>query len=320
MIGLESLVHKINNYLSDIDYGAPKELYDPIVYTLENGGKRIRSILVLLAYGLFREDHTSALPLAASIEVFHNFTLLHDDIMDEAPVRRGRTSVYKQFGQDRAILSGDMMLILSYQLLHRCEGSLSELLAAFNKVGQEVCEGQQMDMLFEERKHVEVEEYIEMIRLKTAVLLASALKMGGILAEAPPKDQERLYNFGINLGLAFQIQDDYLDSFGDPEQFGKQLGGDILQGKKTILYLMLLDELNESEREVFDQLYLSQVENKVEKVLEYFRTHGIDRQVLSIKKKYEKEAKTALEELQEVNEDARKVLNAIMESLSIRKK
>ena len=221
----------------------PFNLYSPVNYSLEMGGKRLRPVLVLLAYNMFSETVQKAVPAAIAIEVFHNFTLLHDDIMDKAEVRRNRPTVHKKFSENSAILSGDAMAFLSYRYLYECKSeNLNEVCELFTNTAIEVCEGQQYDMEFETRMDVAEEEYLEMIRLKTAVLLACSLKTGALLANAGEKVAEQLYDFGINLGLAFQLQDDLLDSFGDQSSFGKKIGGDILANKKTFLSINALQQ------------------------------------------------------------------------------
>ena len=219
----------------------PVNLYNPVDYSLEMGGKRLRPILLLLGYNMFADSVQEAVPAAIAIEVFHNFTLLHDDIMDKAEVRRNRPTVHKKFSENNAILSGDVMAFLSYKYLFECKSE--QLLAVsrlFTKTAIEVCEGQQFDMEFENRMDVQEGEYLEMIRLKTAVLLACSLKAGAMLANAKDEVADQLYEFGINLGLAFQLQDDLLDSFGNQESFGKKIGGDILANKKTFLSIKAL--------------------------------------------------------------------------------
>ncbi len=219
----------------------PVELYEPIHYSLEMGGKRLRPVLLLLAYNLFSEDVMPALPAAIAIEVFHNFTLLHDDIMDKAAVRRNRPTVHIKYSENSAILSGDAMAFQAYKYLVECKSQqLVEALDLFTTTAIEVCEGQQFDMDFEHRLDVREAEYLEMIRLKTAVLLACSLKAGAILANASSEQASQLYKFGINLGLSFQLQDDLLDTFGDQLTFGKKIGGDILANKKTFLLINVL--------------------------------------------------------------------------------
>lgn len=221
----------------------PANLYCPVDYSLEMGGKRLRPVLLLLSYNMFSESVQNAIPAALAIEVFHNFTLLHDDIMDKAEVRRNRPTVHKKFSENSAILSGDVMAFLSYQYLLECKSdNLHEVLGLFTKTAIEVCEGQQFDMEFENRLNVNELEYLEMIRLKTAVLLACGLKAGALLANAGSKVANQLYEYGINLGIAFQLQDDLLDSFGTQESFGKKIGGDILSNKKTFLSIKALEK------------------------------------------------------------------------------
>lgn len=227
--------------------GSPAELYEPMNYILQLGGKRLRPVTTLLAANLFIEDVSVALPVAKAIEVFHNFTLVHDDIMDKAPLRRGQPTVHQKWDDNIAILSGDTLLIEAYN--HFLEGNyanLSALLTVFNQTAIEVCEGQQLDMNFESRDDVTIDEYINMIKLKTSVLVGGALKLGALVGSASDTEADLIYNFGVNLGIAFQLQDDYLDCFGDPEKFGKQVGGDIISNKKTFLMLKAL-ELDSSE-------------------------------------------------------------------------
>ena len=219
----------------------PNALFEPIAYSLDMGGKRLRPVLLLLAYNMFAEDVISALPAALGIEVFHNFTLLHDDIMDKADVRRNRPTVHKAFSENAAILSGDAMAFQAYKYMLECKSSrLADALVLFTQTAIEVCEGQQYDMDFETRLDVTEAEYLEMIRLKTAVLLACSLKAGAVLANASVETANQLYEFGINLGLAFQLQDDLLDTFGDQKVFGKRIGGDIVANKKTFLLINAL--------------------------------------------------------------------------------
>ena len=244
----------------------PQLLYAPIKYGLEEGGKRMRPTLLMLAYNLYAEDVERALMPAMAVEIFHNFTLLHDDIMDNAEVRRGRPSVYAKWGENVAILSGDAMLILAYTYLQRTSSErLPQIFGLFNKMAVEVCEGQQFDMDFETQPKVAVVDYMRMIELKTAVLLAGSTTIGALLAGASEQDCQRLYNFGIELGLAFQLQDDLLDSYGD-ERLGKRIGGDILEGKKTILMIEAFSRANEAQREVLRQTHLRKDISDEEKI------------------------------------------------------
>lgn len=225
----------------------PADLYNPVDYSLEMGGKRLRPVLLLLSFNMFADSVHDAVPAALAIEVFHNFTLLHDDIMDKAEVRRNRPTVHNKFSENNAILSGDVMAFLSYRYLLECKSErLQEVLSLFTQTAIEVCEGQQYDMEFENRLDVDESEYIEMIRLKTAVLLACSLKAGALLANSGSEITNQLYEFGISLGLAFQLQDDLLDSFGLQESFGKKIGGDILANKKTFLSINALQSANDN--------------------------------------------------------------------------
>lgn len=242
---------RIHAYIGALDYiREPKGLYDPIEYVLAMGGKRLRPVLLLMAYNLFKDDVESAYPQAAAIETYHNFTLLHDDLMDKADMRRGKPTVHRKWDENTAILSGDAMLILSYRFMMReCPLQyVHEVMDVFTRTALEVCEGQQWDMEFEKRMDVTVPEYIEMIRLKTSVLLAGTLQIGAILGGASQEDAKKLYDFGIKSGLAFQLQDDYLDVYGDPAVFGKKIGGDILCNKKTFMLITALKEADGDTR------------------------------------------------------------------------
>ncbi len=243
-------MHTIDQYRDDfITYlkrktypKKPINLYEPITYILGLGGKRLRPVLTLMAAEVFGTEYTKALDAALAIEIFHNFSLVHDDIMDDAPLRRGKTTVHEKWDINTGILSGDAMLINAYQLFENYEGEMFRSLAQlFSKTALEVCEGQQYDVDFETRDDVTLPEYLKMIEYKTAVLVAAALKMGAIIAEAPQEQQQHIYDFGLYLGIAFQLQDDYLDAFGDPKTFGKQVGGDIIENKKTYLYLKAME-------------------------------------------------------------------------------
>lgn len=248
------MTEKIEAALSAIRYPViPEGLYEPIAYTLSAGGKRLRPTLLLMAYALYRDDVEAALPAALALETYHNHTLLHDDLMDNADVRRGRPTVHRRWDANTAILSGDEMLVMAFRHMLRQPvkdaARKAELLALFADTMQEICEGQQFDMNFERREDVTEAEYVEMIRLKTSVLLACALKSGAIIAGAPARDAALLYQFGEKVGLAFQLQDDYLDCYGDPALFGKQTGGDIRSGKKTFLLISALCRADARQRE-----------------------------------------------------------------------
>jgi len=232
----------------------PKGLYEPIAYELSLGGKRIRPVLMLMAYQLYKEDVERILPQAAGLETYHNHTLLHDDVMDKADMRRNKPTVHNVWNENTAILSGDAMLILAYRLMADCpQEKLAEVLRVFTETTMEICEGQQWDMEFETRMDVKVDEYVEMIRLKTSVLLAAALKIGAYLADAPAEDAQLLYDFGVKMGLAFQLQDDWLDVYGDPKVFGKNIGGDILCNKKTYMLITALEQANEEQRQELER-------------------------------------------------------------------
>ena len=250
MYSFHELADIVQNEIKNLKYPQqPELLYAPIVYSLEEGGKRIRPVALLRACNLFRDEIDCAKPAALAVEVFHNFTLLHDDIMDRSGTRRGKPAVHTRWNDNVAILSGDAMMIYAYKLLCGCDRRvLPQLLETFNETAIGVCEGQQYDMDFESRDDVTVDRYLEMIRLKTGVLLAGALKLGAICAEAQPWQAELLYNFGINVGLAFQLQDDLFDTYGDAAVFGKPIGGDILAGKKTFLLTTALKTADAATR------------------------------------------------------------------------
>ena len=264
------IYHRLfDKYLSENAFHqAPQELYEPVNYILNLGGKRLRPLLVLMGTDLFDAPIEKALPAAFAVEVFHNFTLLHDDIMDEAPLRRGKPTVHARYGVNTGILSGDVMLILAYQYLSQIESPdvRLKLMPIFNKMAIEVCEGQQYDMNFERRNDVTIEAYIQMIALKTAVLIAAAFQMGALIGGASEEDSLKLYTFGRNLGIAFQIQDDILDTFGDPEKFGKKVGGDIVQNKKTYLVLKTYQLANEAQHADLQHLMNTPTENENEKI------------------------------------------------------
>lgn len=244
----DQILTLFNTYLDTLPYDRqPSSLYDPIRYVLSIGGKRIRPVLMLLSYNLYRDDVERILPQACGLETYHNYTLLHDDLMDKADMRRGMPTVHRKWNDNAAILSGDSMLVLSYQRMAQCDAEhLKPVIEIFTETALEIGEGQQYDMNFETRDDVSEPEYIEMIRLKTSVLLACALKIGAIMADADEEDQQNLYHFGEQIGLAFQLQDDYLDVYGDPSVFGKNIGGDITSNKKTF---MLINALQLAEGE-----------------------------------------------------------------------
>ena len=276
----------------------PDSLYTPNRYFLKLGGKRVRPVLCLMGHELFDELTEDTWQLATAIELFHNFTLIHDDIMDQAPLRRGLPTVHTQFGVNTALLSGDVMLIKAYEYVNRISQThLGAVLHLFNQTAREVCEGQQLDMDFERHERVSLEEYLHMIELKTSVLLAASLQLGALMGGATQRNQERLYDFGRKLGLAFQVQDDYLDAFGDPAKFGKQVGGDIRANKKTFLLIHALEAANEMQRSRLLELMRDDPADKVDRILEIFRETGVDAWALELKQRFLDEAMSALEDI-----------------------
>lgn len=290
----------------------PKNLYAPIHYILDLGGKRLRPVLTLMSCELFGTPFEKAQNAALAVELFHNFSLIHDDIMDNAPLRRGKETVHEKWDTNTGILSGDALLILAYQLFENYEPETFQKLAKlFSKTAIEVCEGQQYDMDFEERDNVSVDEYLHMINFKTAVLVGAAMEMGAIVAEASEKSQSAIYEFGRNLGLAFQLQDDYLDVFGDPETFGKQVGGDIISNKKTYLYLKARQDLSIEKSRELEHLYSIQPKNpaeKIEAVKRLFVSSGAQEKTKNKIKNYTNVAIDLLYEL-EISESDRKELS-----------
>jgi geranylgeranyl diphosphate synthase type II len=269
----------ISDYLkSQHEIKEPKNLYEPIHYILDLGGKRIRPVLTLMTAEIFDANYKKALPAALAVEVFHNFSLVHDDIMDDAPLRRGQVTVHEKWNLNTGILSGDAMLILAYQYFEQYQPKIFRKLAKlFSKTALQVCEGQQWDVDFEVRNDVTIPDYLKMIEYKTAVLVAAAMKMGAIIAETSKENANLIYDFGLNLGLAFQLQDDYLDAFGDPETFGKQVGGDIIENKKTYLYLKALEFSQKEEAQRLTQLFSIQPvdsSDKISSIKEIFNNSG----------------------------------------------
>lgn len=274
----QQLFELFTSHINAANYGSnPKELYEPINYMMQLGGKRLRPILALMACDLFDSNIEKALSAAHAIEVFHNFTLVHDDIMDNAPLRRGKETVYKKWNMPIAILSGDLMMIKATQLLCETENtSLKLLLGIFNRTAIEVCEGQQIDMNFETQKSVSHDEYLEMIKLKTAVLLGCSLQIGALIGGANNDDAQHLYEFGKNIGIAFQIQDDILDTFGDGTITGKQVGGDIIANKKTLLLIELLESVHKDDKKLLDELMqISDNEQKVQGIVNLYDKYMI---------------------------------------------
>lgn len=296
----------------------PQSLYEPIDYILNLGGKRIRPVLTLMSCDVFGGDVNKSLPAAMAVEVFHNFSLVHDDIMDNAPLRRGKQTVHEKWNINTAILSGDAMLILAYQYFKEYQPVVyKELVEIFTKTALEVCEGQQWDVDFEERDDVEIEEYLKMIEYKTAVLVGAALQMGAIVAETSGKNKNDIYDFGLNLGIAFQLQDDYLDTFGDEATFGKQIGGDIIENKKTYLYLKALELGGNQEKEQLLHLYsISAKENqdKITSVKEIFRTTKADLATREAIEDYTQKAFDILEQM-DIPADKKQLLRGFGEGL-----
>jgi len=300
----------------------PFNLYRPIQYILSLGGKRIRPVLTLMAADVFNADCHKALPAAIAVEMFHNFSLVHDDIMDDAPLRRGNQTVHEKWDINTGILSGDAMLILAYRYFEQYEpNTFAALAKLFSKTAIEVCEGQQWDVEFESRNDVTIPEYLNMITLKTAVLVGAALKMGGIVAGASKENCDLIYDFGLNLGIAFQLQDDYLDAFGDPETFGKQVGGDIIENKKTYLYLKALEQSNDYEEQNLREWFSVQPEDNSDKIVavkNIFKHAGADIATKKAIESYTLKAFVTLEQM-DIDEDKKAVLKKFGESLMQRK-
>ena len=289
----------------------PRNLYEPINYILKLGGKRLRPVLTLMTSEIFGSSAKEAMDAALSVEVFHNFSLVHDDIMDDAPLRRGKATVHEKWDLNTGILSGDAMLILAYQLFENYDAETFRALAKlFSKTALEVCEGQQYDIDFETRNDVTIAEYLKMIEYKTAVLVGAAMKMGAIIAKASEEDQNAIYNFGRYLGIAFQLQDDYLDAFGNPETFGKQVGGDIIENKKTYLYLKAMEFSNVKDKTKLSNWFTSQPENpqtKIEDVKQLFNETGAEAATKQAVEAYTDKAFSVLETLQ-IPEDKKEAL------------
>jgi geranylgeranyl diphosphate synthase type II len=276
----------------------PASLYEPGEYFLGLGGKRVRPVICLMANELFDVINNDAYNVATAIELFHNFTLIHDDIMDAAPLRRGMPTVHTKYNESTALLAGDVMMIVAYDYLNKINtGYLHRILHLFNRTAKEVCEGQQMDMDFEKQEAVSPEDYIRMIELKTSVLLAASVQMGGMLGGASEHNCGHLYEFGRNLGIAFQVQDDYLDAFGDPAKFGKDAGGDIRQNKKTFLLINALETAGVEQKTALLQLMRDNPADKVEKVLSIFRACNVDEWAKQLKQHYLEKALFHLDEV-----------------------
>ena len=277
---------------------APVSLYDPSQYILSLGGKRIRPVMCLMGNELVNKINPDTWHVATAIELFHNFTLIHDDIMDKAPLRRGMETVHNKYGEATALLAGDVMLVVAYDYVNKINKDyLQKVIRLFNKTAKKVCEGQQLDMDFEKREKVSFDEYVTMIELKTSVALAASLQLGAILGGAGEGNQQHLYEFGKNLGIAFQVQDDYLDAFGDPEKFGKQVGGDILSNKKTFLSIHAMEVATAGQLKTLADINNSNDLSKVEKVLQIYKDTNADAWAKELKDKYYKVAMYHLEEI-----------------------
>ena len=300
MLKAEEILTKVNTFLDNIPYDRkPQSLYEPIKYVLSMGGKRIRPVLMLLAYNLFKDDPESILMPACALETYHNYTLLHDDLMDNADLRRGHQTVHRRWDANTAILSGDSMLVLAYQRMAQCSADkVQEVLNLFTETALEIGEGQQYDMDFEHRNDVREEEYIEMIRLKTSVLLACATKIGAILAGASAQDADNIYRFGEQMGLAFQLQDDFLDVYGDTKVFGKAIGGDIVSNKTTYMLINAFNRADAAQRAELERWIEAKdfdAKEKIAAVTRIYNEIGIDRLAMEKIKFYFNESKKYLD-------------------------
>ncbi len=300
MLKAEEILTKVNTFLDNIPYDRkPQSLYEPIKYVLSMGGKRIRPVLMLLAYNLFKDDPENILMPACALETYHNYTLLHDDLMDNADLRRGHQTVHRRWDANTAILSGDSMLVLAYQRMAQCSADkMQQVLTLFTETALEIGEGQQYDMDFEHRNDVREEEYIEMIRLKTSVLLACATKIGAILAGASAQDADNIYRFGEQMGLAFQLQDDFLDVYGDTKVFGKAIGGDIVSNKKTYMLINAFNRADAAQRAELERWIEAKdfdAKEKIAAVTRIYNEIGIDRLAMEKIKFYFNESKKYLD-------------------------
>ena len=309
-LGFKEIIPIVQEEIANTKYvGEPSELYDPMNYILQLGGKRLRPVTALLAAQLFNADLKLAIPAAKAVEVFHNFTLVHDDIMDKAPLRRGQKTVHEKWDDNIAILSGDTLLIEVYN--HFLEGNysnLADILKVFNQTAIEVCEGQQLDMNFETRDDVTIDEYINMIRLKTSVLVGGAFKVGALVAKASDKEANLIYDFGVNLGIAFQLQDDYLDCFGDPEKFGKQVGGDIISNKKTFMMLKALELDHSKELQSWVDKSDFSNEEKVEAVKTIYQNLKVDKLAFQLMDDFYQKSLASLNQIEANQESKDKII------------
>lgn len=318
------MLEKINDYIKNLPLDRePHGLYEPIEYVLSLGGKRIRPMLMLMAYELWKDDSEKILPQAIALETFHNFTLLHDDVMDNADVRRGKPTVHKKWNENTAILSGDNMLVLAFKWMQQCPSDkMPAVLGTFTDTAIEIDEGQQLDIDFEERNDVREEEYIEMIRLKTSVLLACAVKIGAIMADAPKEDAENIYKFGEAIGLSFQLQDDYLDVYGNPEVFGKAIGGDITSNKKTYMLINALNKAEGAEKKELEQWIGAKDfdrDEKVKAVTRIYNSLGIDKMAKAKMEQYYNDAIAFLDKIN-VPESRKQALRDYADSMMKREK
>lgn len=319
MLSIEKYQEAFLNFLKTNNFERqPKGLYNPVNYILGLGGKRLRPVLTLMCADIFQGSYQKALKAAMAVEVFHNFTLVHDDIMDDAPLRRGKVTVHEKWDINTGILSGDAMLILAYQLFEDYDANTFKALTKlFSETALQVCEGQQYDVDFETRNDVTIAEYLKMIEYKTAVLVAAAMQMGAIIAEADIKNQQSIYQFGRNLGIAFQLQDDYLDAFGNPEIFGKQVGGDIIENKKTYLYLKALEFADANEKQRLIHLFNTETTKKEEKIFavkELFKSTGAAKATKQAVAEYTNKAFKVLEVL-DISEDKKQLLKTFGSNL-----
>ena len=323
MYSADEILNKVNLFISNLPYHRrPESLYEPIKYVLSMGGKRIRPTLMLLAYNMFREDPERILMQAVALETYHNYTLLHDDLMDHADLRRGHETVHKRWNDNQAILSGDSMLVLAYERMAQCPADkLGEVLSLFTQTALEIGEGQQYDIDFETRNDVSEDEYIEMIRLKTSVLLACALKIGAVLAGVSKADADNLYKFGEQIGLAFQLQDDYLDVYGDPKIFGKAVGGDIVSNKKTYMLINAFNRADSSQRAELQRLINTESfdrDKKVAAVTALYNEMSIDKMAKNKMDFFYEQSQRYLDRVS-VQEECKRELRAYAERMMKRK-
>ena len=323
MYSADEILNKVNLFISNLPYHRrPESLYEPIKYVLSMGGKRIRPTLMLLAYNMFRDDPERILMQAVALETYHNYTLLHDDLMDHADLRRGHETVHKRWNDNQAILSGDSMLVLAYERMAQCPADkLGEVLSLFTQTALEIGEGQQYDIDFETRNDVSEDEYIEMIRLKTSVLLACALKIGAVLAGASKADADNLYKFGEQIGLAFQLQDDYLDVYGDPKIFGKAVGGDIVSNKKTYMLINAFNRADSSQRAELQRLINTESfdrDKKVVAVTALYNEMSIDKMAKNKMDFFYEQSQRYLDRVS-VQEECKRELRAYAERMMKRK-